>query len=513
MTMLATLVAAALLSTAPPDQGAPGDVERIRAHLERVERALRSADVSAFDAQARVERAHLLDVLHAYRERGQFPHNHVLDHRNPVFIDPHGTPCAVGHLIIESGAREVALEISRSQNLAYLKDITHPAVAPWAKAHGFTLDELARIQPSYDSCQFKEVCVIPRSRTELRAVVRLTEDGSALESSLEVPAEVTVLAAAQAHDGSGAWVLLSNGDVMSRDAHQQWTPRQKVPGATGLAVLDAQHVVVLFSDRTFATLDATTGERTTDLDQPADAKAVLAVARGELWVATPTGTFRKRVAKPWQRMGPGGAALSGTADDVWVTTVDGGAWHYDGATVEDVSFQGHRLESLLSLGDGRAAALCDGSVRRFEPGQGWAKTVAIPAVANDQTKLVTQAEQLRQGPTGELLLITGDGAVLRERNQDLSPLELPTSRLVHGALALGSETLLFVQSADATCDRYEHPCGACDTPGSCRGGALSDEIRRPPLPCSAAGSAWSWAAVAAGALFSALHRRRRAVVS
>lgn len=510
MTMFAACVAAALLSTAPPDPGAPGDVERIRAHLARVEQALREADVSALEAGPRAARAHLLDVLHAYRERGLFPHNHVVARRNPVFIDPHGTPCAVGQLIIESGAREVALEISRTQNLASLKDITHPAVAPWAKAHGFTLDELARIQPSY-SCDARVDCVVPRAAGEARSVVRLSRGAApVLLSGLDLPAGVTVLAAASAHDGSGTWVLLSSGQVLSRDGREHWAPRLEVKDALDLAVLDAQHVVVLGADQRLHTFDGATGQRLLVAAEPPTASAVLAVARGELWVTGAQGTFRLRGAKPWQRMGEPGQALSGAADDVWVTTRDGGAFRFDGAAVEDMSLPGQRLESLLALGDGRAAAISQGMVMLREPGQPWGRLAPVPEADQPQRVVHVQAASLTRAPDGAVLVVTEDGALLRQEGTGFSPVALPTARLIHAALPSGDETLLFVQSSDSSCDRYEHPCGGCESPGSC-GTDVIDDVRRPPLPCSAAGSAWSWAAVVAAALFTALHRRRTGV--
>ncbi len=67
-----------------PDWGArimtPRDAEveraHIRAHLARVETAMRTADVAGYSAARGAARAQLLDALHEYRHRGVFPHNH-----------------------------------------------------------------------------------------------------------------------------------------------------------------------------------------------------------------------------------------------------------------------------------------------------------------------------------------------------------------------------------------------------------------------------------------------------
>jgi hypothetical protein len=129
------------------------DVARVRAHLLRAEAALRDETVSSPQAPPSVTaRRALLDELREYTRRGVFPHNHDRAGRTPVFIDEHGTPCAVGALIIASGPEGAALahEISRTRNFARVHELaSDERVRAWAIAHGFTIDELQRIQPSY----------------------------------------------------------------------------------------------------------------------------------------------------------------------------------------------------------------------------------------------------------------------------------------------------------------------------------------------------------------------------
>lgn len=125
------------------------DAERIATHLRMVRQRLIERTPEGLDASRMNARTTLLDDLLEYADAGSFPQNHVLPWRNPVFIDPHGTACAVGQLMIASGDRALAEHVRKEMNLAYVHDIDLPEVATWADAHGFTADELAWIQPGY----------------------------------------------------------------------------------------------------------------------------------------------------------------------------------------------------------------------------------------------------------------------------------------------------------------------------------------------------------------------------
>jgi hypothetical protein len=129
------------------------EAERIATHLHMVRERLMARMPEGLSAEQQAERTQLLDRLAHYADEGRFPQNHVLPYRNPVFIDPYGTACAVGWLMIESGHRTLAEEISDAMNLAYVMDMPGtpqwPAIATWASEHGFGADELAWIQPGY----------------------------------------------------------------------------------------------------------------------------------------------------------------------------------------------------------------------------------------------------------------------------------------------------------------------------------------------------------------------------
>lgn len=128
--------------------------DRIRTHLLMVRERLLARRTNGLAADQRSNRLYLLNRLGAYADGRRFPQNLVVAGRNPVFIDPFGTACAVGWLMIESGHGEVAKAISAGFNLGYVHEIIaderfRAPVAEWAEAHGFTADELAWIQPGY----------------------------------------------------------------------------------------------------------------------------------------------------------------------------------------------------------------------------------------------------------------------------------------------------------------------------------------------------------------------------
>lgn len=130
------------------------EADRIATHLHLVIERLRVRVPEGLAGSQLAKRMHLLGRLTNYADAGRFPQNHVVAYRNPIFIDPHGTACAVGWLMIESGHRSLAESISAEMNLGYLHAIAADArfaepVSAWAQEHGFTADELAWIQPGY----------------------------------------------------------------------------------------------------------------------------------------------------------------------------------------------------------------------------------------------------------------------------------------------------------------------------------------------------------------------------
>lgn len=135
--------------------GAPEEAPekaRLSAHLHYVH-SLLSARAPSLPTSVRLRRRLLLGELLAYADDGRFPRRDPDAHvgRRPRFIDPSGVHCAVGYLMAQSGAKDLAQRIAHAHNDAYVDEITTPGVSDWASRNGFTLRELAMIQPSYDS--------------------------------------------------------------------------------------------------------------------------------------------------------------------------------------------------------------------------------------------------------------------------------------------------------------------------------------------------------------------------
>ncbi|MEO5617608.1 MAG: hypothetical protein ABIS67_07530, partial [Candidatus Eisenbacteria bacterium] len=153
--IFSVLVLVSDYSTAPrdprPSRDASLELARIRQHLEGAETMLLSRDISTLAADQRARRACLIAELRAYRRREAFPHNHLLiGSRTPVFVDEHGTRCAMAYLIERSGEGAMVSRIARTRNLARVRDLAgDPALTGWLDRNGLALEEAARIQPAY----------------------------------------------------------------------------------------------------------------------------------------------------------------------------------------------------------------------------------------------------------------------------------------------------------------------------------------------------------------------------
>ncbi len=125
------------------------DKEIIRQHLNWVHHFLTLQHTEGLNEVQRANREQSLVELKAYADRGLFPVNEHLPIRNPVFIDNYGTHCAVGYLIKQSGYSALGQKVKAEYNLSYLHDIKTQGLAAWQAQSGFTVDELAWIQPTY----------------------------------------------------------------------------------------------------------------------------------------------------------------------------------------------------------------------------------------------------------------------------------------------------------------------------------------------------------------------------
>ncbi len=123
--------------------------ELVRLHLEETEKLLRARDIVHLTAEQRKNRLSNLNTLHRYWKASLFPVNYIYENRQPVFIDQFNTYCAVGFLMKESGADDVARAIQQKQNYSYLADIDHPKLMQWVNQSGLDFGELSLIQPEY----------------------------------------------------------------------------------------------------------------------------------------------------------------------------------------------------------------------------------------------------------------------------------------------------------------------------------------------------------------------------
>lgn len=126
------------------------DIDRIQKHLFSVIELL-EAKKTHFSQNQLENRLYLLNELQIYAENKVFPINLFYTERTPYFIDHLGTHCAVGYLMLVSGNGDLAQEISKNENYAYVKDIQTKGVVEWAEIQGFSLEELALIQPTYQN--------------------------------------------------------------------------------------------------------------------------------------------------------------------------------------------------------------------------------------------------------------------------------------------------------------------------------------------------------------------------
>ncbi|NBC04514.1 MAG: hypothetical protein GVY20_12520 [Bacteroidetes bacterium] len=123
---------------------------RIKTHLQYVEGILRNRQVDHLSEEQQRNRFNYLNHLREYYMAGEFPHNDGhSDSRRPTFISNDGDICAVGYLIEKSLGREIVEEINQKYKYAYITEIDAPVFNHWVESSGFTLRELAMIQPKY----------------------------------------------------------------------------------------------------------------------------------------------------------------------------------------------------------------------------------------------------------------------------------------------------------------------------------------------------------------------------
>ena len=88
--------------------------------------------------------------LRDYMNRGLFPLNEGQSPEAvPIFVDRHGTHCAVGHLMHSDGRDTEVAQIVNTNNLVRINSVEDGGMVQWIRTSGLTQEEAAMIQPTY----------------------------------------------------------------------------------------------------------------------------------------------------------------------------------------------------------------------------------------------------------------------------------------------------------------------------------------------------------------------------
>jgi hypothetical protein len=127
------------------------EISRLNQHFDRALPHLRALPTEHLTALQTWVRVLLIDELEHYVRQGAFPRNYVSKDRTPVFVDPEGRPCAVAHLLQQSGEAELVSRIAAQSNLERVNRFDPvDALLHWLDAAGLQLEDAMVIQPSYD---------------------------------------------------------------------------------------------------------------------------------------------------------------------------------------------------------------------------------------------------------------------------------------------------------------------------------------------------------------------------
>jgi hypothetical protein len=209
---------------------------RMRVHLQYVRAWLAARPATRPDLVDR--RARILAYLDDYIAKGTTPDNAHLPWRTPVFIDDAGQICAVGYLIERSVGRALPAQIATAHRYDVLEDIAAamPEVRTWIEGSGFTLDELASIQPAYagPSVEGWKTWDLKKHQPADGAWNRLGAHGTFRHRKMEGAWTVTtddgkVVGSGTLVHGAGAWTSfypdgkrMATGPYVDNRAHGAW---------------------------------------------------------------------------------------------------------------------------------------------------------------------------------------------------------------------------------------------------------------------------------------------------
>jgi hypothetical protein len=176
------------LRTPPPEEKPPvAELGRVR--LDDFRSALASA------RKANVER------IAEYRRRGRFPLydgrtpdgvarlGHRL-FRRPVFIDKHGTSCAVAFLMQAAGRAEQAEDIAKANVHVKVEDVEDGPLFEWVLRSGLTQEEVALVQPEY--AQLRAEALLAKRRETDRLIRHFGKIERQLADNAEIALDVAL---------------------------------------------------------------------------------------------------------------------------------------------------------------------------------------------------------------------------------------------------------------------------------------------------------------------------------
>ncbi|MFN6380276.1 MAG: hypothetical protein ACK4WD_13435 [Flavobacteriales bacterium] len=123
--------------------------QRIGAHLSYAYQLLKERTEAMPESEIKQKRFVILEHLRNYIRRGEFPINSKYEERRPCFIDEKGTYCAVGYLIQQTAGSALAEKINSLFQYEFLSKMQLPELSEWVSLSGFSVEEMATIQPTY----------------------------------------------------------------------------------------------------------------------------------------------------------------------------------------------------------------------------------------------------------------------------------------------------------------------------------------------------------------------------
>jgi hypothetical protein len=142
-----------------------------------------------------------LERIAEYRRRGRFPVDDKrtpdgvarLGHRlfrRPVFIDQHGTSCAVAFLMQAAGRSKQAEDIAKANVHVKVEEVEDGPLFEWVLRSGFTQEEVALVQPEY--ARIRAEALLARRRETERLVRHFARIERQLTDNAEIALDVAL---------------------------------------------------------------------------------------------------------------------------------------------------------------------------------------------------------------------------------------------------------------------------------------------------------------------------------